>query len=1834
MAKNKLPSDSNSRRSKAEQNIVELPGHEQSALVGDISSYVEAISKDINSALVTVVTGKYSNIKEGNLKTKMTQKNIFLGMYGILNTEIKNTIKDNNSELKKISTLLGTEKNGTILDYLSFLVSYLTSTSIKKDEGNQKINGILSLDISNPEGLEAWNEFIHSFEDTKEIDKYIENLDNVEKLFSKVEKTFSSESSATKSIETVVGFGNLSKKTKDSLNDLKDVFSIFEKLSKTKFSKEDIEKIKEIIDSMTEVLDTSVSNLIKASEKNESSMSTLKRSFEETYKIAISGVEIDRRKLIKSKASLGEIISAITVMGLVMLIGGYIIEKNPDLIRGSIIFGVTFATFLMTLMIPIALLSVIDFSSSKESMKGLSTFIIISSMIMMIGGYFMKDKNFAKDSILFGATLSAFLLLITFPIIILASIDVGGKVSSNLKALKSFILTSAIIMTIGALFIASDNGSFVKNALRFGLVLSAFIGLTILPIFIISAIVPKAIPILKEITQFVVLSSIVLMIGAAVMKKSELVKAAFNFAFALSAFVGMLLTEILVYSYLIRKADKVLDEVSDFILTSAAVMVIGALIVKNRSMVENAILFGVVLSTFISITLLPILLFTVLVRKAARTLEDIMGFIIVANAMLVLGSYIIENRPDIVNSGLLFGVVLGLFISSILLPFLLLNKIMMEKATVGLLFIGGFILLAAASLYIAGYTYNEFGVEAIKGAGLLLGFILVVGAILYLVKSISKVAKEASIGAAVMAFALIEVAVAIYIINNVIPDLNKELLLKIALCTGIVIALGIVLALISINGANAIKAAVAMAGMCIVFVLFGLTVSIIDAIIPEDTSVLKNKLIFMGIIVGAVAVVLTLMSLVMGNVLLAAAAMALSAITFGLFAFVITIIDRIIPDDGEKLKSKIENLGIIMGNILGLFFLVGIGSGVIILGTIAALLASVAIKLITDDIEYIIEAEEKAKTININEGSLNIKNVFDAFFKTLDSITLNPIKIAKYLIKAAVLTKIVFSIALPLAIIGKTVSYLAGLRIPVAWNSDGKPIDFVNINDEQFGSAKENIKSIITTLFEGISSATNKIKDYSFKDLFKTITLTSSFGIILSSLAHGIQSFANLKVPTDWDRNGRPIKFEKFTDTTFKNARTNISDVITTLFGAVNDVYEKNPSLFADLNGISSEGFLKFKINRAKSPAIQVLKAASMLGDIIGSISSGLQLYANLKVPTSWDNYGRPTGFVKFGSEQIKTASQTISTVISTMLKTVIGIYNEGNNKELFDEVNTISSEGLFKFSKRKSSSPISSVLSASITLAQMINGLATGIQAFALLKYPTAWDENGNPIAFKNMGEGEFTQAAENIKKVITCTTEAVIATVEQDTTGIFKNRRKSKKIMEAISPIGTLISSLAEGIEKISNLIIPIAWDSNGKPTAYKKLENTDFVLASNNIKTVITTIAEAVSTAYTESIKKVGIRKFIKIIEAYKPLNEFISSFANNMVNYATGKFKISDTETVTLNESDFKKAGSNIMGMVTSITDTLIRYYKENSLFFDSNNNGSLVYLINKFEEVNNLISKIVETVSKTSNIKEINISAVLESGFKSINSIYSNKEYVDLIENKEKINKLDLFIDSVVSMVSKNIELFNNIGAQNTIKLRLAKENISIMVSSIFESIGKSDDALESKLVTINNLTDKITSFNTIMNLLIESGYNTSTINTQPMVEFSNKIGEFSENSNKLNTKPLENFVSITNSVNIQKVSKLTGLMEAMSKLADKMGGFDKLADALDEDFINVLNTLGSKVDAAKATIEAAEKIEKERQEKFNKNLEKISNIMKESISIKVGSLDEDGNINAGYEKEK
>ena len=93
-------------------------------------------------------------------------------------------------------------------------------------------------------------------------------------------------------------------------------------------------------------------------------------------------------------------------------------------------------------------------------------------------------------------------------------------------------------------------------------------------------------------------------------------------------------------------------------------------------------------------------------------------------------------------------------------------------------------------------------------------------------------------------------------------------------------------------------------------------------------------------------------------------------------------------------------------------------------------------------------------------------------------------------------------------------------------------------------------------------------------------------------------------------------------------------------------------------------------------------------------------------------------------------------------------------------------------------------------------------------------------------------------------------------------------------------------------------------------------------------------------------------------------------------------------------------------------------------------------------------------------------------------------------------------------------------------------------------------------------------------------------------------------------------------------------MTAMANLADKMGGFDKLADALNGEFSNVIDELGKKIEEANATINAAKEFEAEKKRDLDANVKKISELMDKSLTINVGKLNDDGSVSAQYEKVK
>ena len=72
-------------------------------------------------------------------------------------------------------------------------------------------------------------------------------------------------------------------------------------------------------------------------------------------------------------------------------------------------------------------------------------------------------------------------------------------------------------------------------------------------------------------------------------------------------------------------------------------------------------------------------------------------------------------------------------------------------------------------------------------------------------------------------------------------------------------------------------------------------------------------------------------------------------------------------------------------------------------------------------------------------------------------------------------------------------------------------------------------------------------------------------------------------------------------------------------------------------------------------------------------------------------------------------------------------------------------------FGSGSGSSAVAQGISAVSGMGRALTGIATGVQSMADLKFPTKWDKNGNPIAFRTLKDADFEKVTINTQKIVT---------------------------------------------------------------------------------------------------------------------------------------------------------------------------------------------------------------------------------------------------------------------------------------------------------------------------------------------------------------------------------------------------------------------------------------------------------------------------------------------------
>lgn len=959
-----------------------------------------------------------------------------------------------------------------------------------------------------------------------------------------------------------------------------------------------------------------------------------------------------------------------------------------------------------------------DAKNAEVSLKPIIKMIILIGVLMVIGalvGGLVLEH--VAEILGFGAIFAIFSLMILGSMLLISKMF-NEKTLETLKVLTKTVMTMAIIMIIGALFMMAGLH---KEALKFGAILMVFTVMVMAPLLLFSKIGGKKFrSSMKDFCMLVITCTIVLIIGAFFMM-SNLWKEALKFGAVLVGFLLMILIPLFFFSKIGgRKLNKFMKEFIWLIITCTLVLIIGALFMMVPEFPENALKFAAILVGFILAIILPIALLGRKLRQAARAMRMIVAIVIVGTLCLLLGALFIEEYGW--ENVLIFAGILAGFIGIIAGIMALLSLIPKAQLTTGMIAMGviaGVILIGSFAMLVLGEAFQKFGrwEDALIMAGILCGVILAVGAMvvgLGFVIPFAALGLIAMLGIAavvvVMCTVMIKLAICNEILNNITNN-NPDKALKIigtmakmvAAIAGIAIAcvpLGPLL-LLGLPFLAAIAGVALMVSNCMVNI--GVALLIMQKVGEGNTDVSKIKDMVMAFVDIAEA--------------LEAIDDAVSPRIIRRVARSMEAVGRMVSRIGTAVQD-VSNLKVATdwdsdGNPISYKQL----------ETQDFKNAADNTKEIVNTLGYaIIDIYEKAP-----DGMFNGTGLFGLGKSPFDKVVKSASGLGQMICK-----------------IGAGVQEIANLKVAESWDKDGNPISYRQLQYKDFKAAGDNVKEIVTTLGEKIITLYKENKDLfepppveikgpfgitlakipgsgdtPFEKVCKSVT---GLGQMMSMIANGVKDVADLKVATAWNSEGKAISYRHLDKEDFQKAAENVKLVVTTLSEELIKIYKEDTT---DLFKTPFEIVDGTVVMIGDCPAINVVRTASLMGQAMMNIASGLKEFADGKVK-KYNKDGYETGaYTDIDWPSVaKKATETVKVVVTTLAYALRDVYV--GNEKLFDKsvesITTMVSDGLitdeYKTEIVEHDSPLVKVIGVASGLGDLIVGCAKAIKSVESLKF------------------------------------------------------------------------------------------------------------------------------------------------------------------------------------------------------------------------------------------------------------------------------------------------------------------------------------------------------------------------------------------------------------------------------------------------------------------------------------------------------------------------------------
>ena len=833
-------------------------------------------------------------------------------------------------------------------------------------------------------------------------------------------------------------------------------------------------------------------------------------------------------------------------------------------------------------------------------------------------------------------------------------------------------------------------------------------------------------------------------------------------------------------------AVKTMATLGNLIQTLTIIMIIGALFMLT-GLWKESLQFGAVLAGFIFLVMLPFVILGTFFKSAIKGAKEIATLIITCTLVMMLGALFMLSGLHWHALG--FGALLAVFIFLIVLPFVFLIKMGGRKALKAVDDIKQLVITCTIILVLGALLMMipGFAVNATLFALIIAGFVfLIVGTFALMGKKLQK-AMGAMWG--IMAIMVVSTFVLMLGANYVAQYGWEPMTIFGTILVSFIGVIGTACVILGKYKKDLMKGLLAMACIVGISMLFGITLKMVaDAVNLADPLQM----------LAAVGVIATII-IAIGGLSVALGALAS------------------IPP-------------------VSMFFWAGIAACAAVAGI--AVLLSVAIKNIAVAAKLIAEASNMGFEI---DGALAIVGGMVAVGQAVGAAGL-----ALPLGLIAATSRACTSMAIMISKIGKAVADISNLTVATAWDAEGNPTSYRQLNESDFQKAADNTKTIISVLGDAIIEIYNK-KPEMFKapvitsrSWFKTTqkqgktpfemvcTSCASMGNMISLIGKGVAEMADLKVAVEWSSDGTPTKYRHLQESDFKLAADNISKIVSTVGTAIIGIYDKNPKMF-EVPMITQKtwwgGTRKVSNPNGKTTFEKVVTACSSMGNMITMIAQGVRDFATMSYASKWNSDGVPIEYTKLTDGDVKNA---ISNIYRTVLCTFDALMRVYNWDPAFFDTKIEFQDGYIV-----AKNPVFSVIRAGMAMGRMISSLAQGVSDIANLRVATKWNKDGVAIDYRPFTETDFENYDINVKKILTASINAVKAAYEIDPSmfdsvkvtvnGLFTDITYTKdspikSVVTACQGLGVVISEIAKGVSDIINLHLV---DADGNKVA---LDPTD--------------------------------------------------------------------------------------------------------------------------------------------------------------------------------------------------------------------------------------------------------------------------------------------------------------------------------------------------------------------------------------------------------------------------